>query len=116
MRRRCLKETHTDYARYGGRGIKVCDRWSKFENFLADMGEPPPGMTIERVNNDGNYEPANCKWATRAEQGANRSTVRRVVIDGIEMSLRAACGHLGLKPETIYMRLHRGASVEEALR
>lgn len=76
MRIRCRNPRSKDYHRYGGRGIVICDRWDKFENFLADMGERPVGKTLDRRDNDGNYEPSNCKWSTRKEQAANRCTSR----------------------------------------
>jgi hypothetical protein len=76
MKTRCLNEKHEAYPNYGGRGIKVCDRWMKFENFEEDInkliGPRPEGMTLDRVNNDGDYAPGNVRWATRIEQRANR--------------------------------------------
>ena len=71
MKTRCSNKNHIAYKNYGGRGIKVCERWLKFENFLEDMGERPKGLTIDRENNDGNYEPGNCKWSTTKEQNRN---------------------------------------------
>jgi hypothetical protein len=75
MLQRCYNPRHPKYADYGGREyapITVCDDWHSFENFYADMGEPPPGKSIDRKNNDGDYEPGNCRWATNSEQVRNR--------------------------------------------
>ncbi len=73
MINRCFRPTNNRYDRYGGRGITVCAQWWRFENFLLDMGERPEGHSIDRIDNDGNYEPGNCKWSTPTEQALNRS-------------------------------------------
>jgi len=72
MKSRCTYPSHPHYENYGGRGISVCSRWKFFENFLADMGARPAGLTLDRINSNGNYEPSNCRWATPKEQQANR--------------------------------------------
>lgn len=74
MKQRCLNKNSPDYKHYGGRGITVCERWMDFKNFLDDMGKRPKGMSLDRIDNDGNYEPSNCKWSNMKEQSNNRRT------------------------------------------
>lgn len=80
MIQRCEDTAYHRYGDWGGRGITVCERWHKFENFLADMGPRPAGMTLDRKNNDGNYEPANCKWATVLEQNRHQRAKKRRLV------------------------------------
>lgn len=72
MKQRCFNQNHAAYKYYGARSISVCERWLTFENFVEDMGERPTGTSLDRINNDGNYEPGNCRWATPKEQMSNR--------------------------------------------
>jgi hypothetical protein len=77
MKQRCLDNNASNYPRYGGRGIKVCAEWLTFANFYADMGQRPDGLTLDRIDNDGNYAPGNVRWATASEQRANRRDSRK---------------------------------------
>lgn len=114
MRRRCQNENSSSFPRYGGRGIKVHPRWDDYLPFLEDMGPCPPKHTIERINNDGDYEPGNCRWATRYEQARNRSdNVRvasgRIVADEARLN--------GIKPSIVYNRVNQyGWPLEEAVK
>lgn len=116
MLQRCNNEKHVGYDRYGGRGIKVCARWNKsFVAFLEDMGERPDGLTLERIDNDGDYCPENCKWATPAEQARNTRRTRRVVIDGEARIVKEVAEELGLSDSLVNGRLQSGWTVEQAL-
>lgn len=115
MRQRCQNPRHRAWQWYGARGIKVCDRWQNFELFLADMGEAPPGMSIERRNNNGHYDPANCVWTTRTEQMRNQRSNRIISYRNRHLALAAWAEETGLTRETIANRLEHGWSVGQAL-
>lgn len=117
MRTRCTNPRATGYNSYGGRGIKVCPRWMRFENFLADMGEPPTDKhSIERIDNDGDYEPGNCIWADEVRQGNNKSNNRVLTLDGRSQTLAQWANELHIKRDTLCSRLDRyGWSEERAL-
>ncbi len=101
---------------YSGRGISVCERWRSFENFVADMGECPPRHSIDRINNDGNYEPSNCRWASKRTQSENTSQVKLVQLNGESMSTAEAMRRLGFSPSQIVLRMKtKGETREQAL-
>jgi hypothetical protein len=109
MHDRCFREKHPAYSRYGGRGITVCARWREFENFLADMGERPEGMTLDRFpNKDGDYEPGNCRWATAAQQGSNKDQAKNISIRGVEKPISVWAREFGIHAATFKKRLARG--------
>lgn len=114
---RCTNPKNNRYGRYGGRGIKVCARWiGSFSKFIADMGpKPSPSHSIDRINNNGDYTPSNCRWATAKEQAANKSNSRLLTIDGETKTLAEFSRKFNLLPDTISARLARGESVRAAL-
>lgn len=119
MKQRCTNPKHKGWDRYGGRGIKVCDRWlESFESFLADMGESPAGMSIERIETDGNYEPGNCKWATDQEQAENTSRCTKIEYGGVKYpTVSAFCKAHGIRTQhSISRRLKEGKTIEEIMK
>lgn len=117
MRERCFNPKQKGYHNYGGRGITVCKRWLKWQNFFDDMGPRPKGYTLERIDNDGPYSKANCKWASRKEQALNRRTTIRLVLDGKKIvSLRALAKALGMGYRSIQGKLFKGASIEDIIK
>lgn len=96
MLARCYDKKRPGYPMHGGRGIKVCRRWRKFENFLADMGEIPQGLTLDRIDNNGNYEPSNCRWATGKQQARNRRSSVFIEFNGQTKTLVEWSEHFGV--------------------
>ena len=116
LKARCLNSKHESYKNYGARDIKVCDRWQEsFENFIADMGNRPgPGFSIDRINNNGDYEPSNCRWATTLEQNNNKSVNRNITYLGETHTITEWGRLLGFKRNVLDDRLKNGLSIEEA--
>ena len=96
MIQRCRNPNTNRAYRYNKRGITVCERWQKFENFLADMGERPEGMSIDRIDGNGNYEPSNCRWATATEQARNHPSAKPITFNGQTMLICDWIRHLGI--------------------
>src|ERR1039457_4683756 len=109
MLARCLNENHSQFVYYGARGIKVCDRWrNSFVSFLDDMGNRPEGTSLDRINNDGNYEPGNCRWATKVEQAYNRRCTRFLTIQGETLTLAQWSSISKISKLTIVGRIRKG--------
>lgn len=115
MLQRCTNPRSKSYVYYGARGIAVCERWQKFDNFYADMGPAPHGSMLERVDNDGPYSPANCRWATRLEQAQNRRNSRFLTAVGRTQTMAAWARELGVNPAAVLYRLTAGWSVKRAV-
>lgn len=107
MRSRCRNTNTQNYCNYGGRGIRVCDRWESFETFFADMGPCPDGFSIERLNNDGNYEPSNCVWADRTSQARNTRRNRLLTLGNETKCLREWANDLGIDQSSLRQRLDK---------
>lgn len=111
MRDRCRNPNNRDYKNYGGRGIKVCDRWNDFRSFAIDMGPRPAGFSLERKDNDGPYCPENCIWASKKEQNGNKRNILRVA----GQSLSAYCETHNKNYGTVKSRVLRGWDIERAV-
>lgn len=113
---RCQRKTDQAFRNYGGRGIKVCERWQSFENFFADMGHPPEGTSIEREDNEGDYCPENCRWATRLEQQRNSRRNRLITFRGETLPLSVWAERTGLPYGALRQRISTyGWTPERAL-
>jgi len=116
MMKRCYEPSNNKFHRYGGRGIKVCERWHDFPSFAADMGDRPDGTSIDRINNDGDYEPSNCRWASAKDQSRNTSTNRIIEIEGQAKPLVEWCEEYGMVYENVWARLNIGWTPLAALK
>lgn len=116
MRRRCYNKNEVAYPNYGGRGITVCGAWKKFSKFYADMGNIPPGMTLDRIDNDMGYSPENCRWADRGEQSRNRRNNIIVTLEGETHSLMEWAAKYGVAYKTVHQRLRYGWTAEAAIK
>ena len=116
MLRRCYTKSASGYPNYGARGIKVARPWKKFENFLADMGQPKAGLSLDRINNNGNYSKSNCRWATRTEQSANSSRTKLITFRGKRQCIAAWARELSISNTTLWRKLSKGLSLSEIVR
>lgn len=115
MKARCDNPNYKQYKDYGGRGITYDPGWAEFELFVEDMGLAPEGRTLDRIDNNGNYCKSNCRWATRIQQGRNKSNNRHLEFNGKNMCISEWAEYLGVEPRLLRVRLNRGWSVERTL-
>lgn len=114
--KRCFDPKQTGFENWGGRGITVCERWQSFENFLADMGEcPGPGYSIERQDNDANYQPGNCCWLKKELQARNRRTTRWIELNGETLSLAEHCERAGVNYKWAWKQIVKHKRAPEAV-
>lgn len=114
--RRCLNPNSSAYPDYGGRGITVCEKWRDFLGFYEDMGDQPPSMTIDRIDNDLGYSPENCRWASRAEQNRNKRSVRKLTIGDETLPILVWAERYGIKQRTVLARIRSGWDAEAAVK
>lgn len=108
MHARCANPDHVSYPHYGACGIRVCQRWNEFKNFIADMGERPFGTSLDRIDNDGDYQPSNCRWTTYQEQARNKRATVLIEHAGERRCLKEWCERLGLNYRNVHKRIRRG--------
>lgn len=104
---RCLNKNNPSYKNYGGRGITICERWKDYANFFADMGDCPEGMSIDRIDNNGNYEPSNCRWADKKTQANNTRTNIFIKHDGETLTIKQWSEKLSIPYLTLYQRIFK---------
>lgn len=115
MKGRCQNPNHPSWKWYGAKGVKVCDRWQIFENFLEDMGSKPVNSSIDRIDSSRGYEPGNCRWASHKEQGRNKDDVIVLEIEGVSYIARELSEKYGLKVDTIVNRAGQGLSFDKVV-
>jgi hypothetical protein len=116
MKQRCQNKNAANYNNYGGRGISVCQKWQTFDGFYEDMGNSYiSGLSIDRIDVNGNYSKENCKWSTPKEQGNNRRNNRIFIVNGVELTLTELADSIGASIQTIRARIIRGWSLEKII-
>lgn len=114
MKQRCNNKNHKQYKNYGGKGIKFCKKWEKFENFYSDMGEPN-GLTLDRINNDGDYKPSNCRWVSSKVQNNNTSRNVRIIFNSEKRTLAEWSEKVDIPYSTLYDRYKRNWNIKDML-